>query len=415
MCNFLRHHTSIYYLVCASISVIGIIAPAYAAPKNTTTNSSEHAHTHDTQHSTHDDQSSTPKSKRSFIQRQIDQMLGRKQSAHESGFLLFPTLSYAPETRWDIGLNALYIYFAGDRITNRLSELNTYVFYTQEHQYGLWVDHTLYSDRNLWFLYGKARFQYFPVQYYGIGMKSTSHIKAIIESELFWIRERILRQVKDSFYVGLELDFRQVQNIKYSSQIKNKAVDIEQPFGIAGGTQLGVGLGVVYDNCYNAMNVRDGVLAEIGFLHYADALSTYPMNRAFFDGRFFYPMTAHQVLATQVLGDFTFGRIPYNQLPSLGGAMMMRGYYIGRYRDRRSLATQVEYRWLPFTSGTRWGGAVFAAMGTVFPQWTMERFVWAIGLGPRFLLFPQKDIFTRFDVAFTEEGPGFYFYIGESF
>jgi hypothetical protein len=33
----------------------------------------------------------------------------------------------------------------------------------------------------------------------------------------------------------------------------------------------------------------------------------------------------------------------------------------------------------------------------------------------RYLIFPEKDIFTRIDVALTREGPGFYFFIGEAF
>jgi hypothetical protein len=37
------------------------------------------------------------------------------------------------------------------------------------------------------------------------------------------------------------------------------------------------------------------------------------------------------------------------------------------------------------------------------------------GLGLRYLLFPNKDIFIRFDVAATQEGFGYYFYIGEAF
>jgi hypothetical protein len=362
--------------------------------------------------SSHSSVKTSPKH-RGFIRRQLDQLSGTKESAHESGLLLFPTISYAPETRWDIGLNALYVYYANENVKNRLSEINTFGFYTQEHQYGVWIDHTLYSDHNFWFFYGKARFQYFPIQYYGIGTQSSSDIKAIIESEIFWIRERILRQIKGSFYLGLELDFQSIHNVKYDPQNSHSQHPV--PFGIEGGTQLGLGLGVVYDNCHNAMNVRDGILAEVGFLHYSQNLNTYPMNQLFFDGRFFYPTTKNQVLATQFLGDFAFGKIPYNQLPSLGGAMMMRGYYVGRYRDRRSLASQIEYRWLPFTNNTRWGGAIFGSIASVFPQWEIKKAVWSAGFGPRFLLFPQKDIFTRFDIAFTAEGQGFYFYIGESF
>ena len=42
-----------------------------------------------------------------FIQKQLDQVLGTQASAHESGTLLFPTLSYAPETQWNFGLNGV--------------------------------------------------------------------------------------------------------------------------------------------------------------------------------------------------------------------------------------------------------------------------------------------------------------------
>ena len=350
---------------------------------------------------------------RGFIRRQLEQLIGTKESAHESSFLIFPTFAYAPETRWDFGINTVYVYFANDRIENRLSELNIYTFYTQEDQYGIWADHTLYSDLNEWFFYGKSRLQYFPMNYYGIGLKTTPNVKAVIDNNLLWIRERILKRVKGSHYWGLELDLRSTRNLVYRSQTGE--LDPQLPFGIEGGTQVGLGLGLVYDNCHNAMNVRDGVLAEIGFLHYSDFFSTYPMNTIVFDTRFFHSTTDTQVLAFQFQGELSFGKIPFNQLPVLGGPNIMRGYYIGRYRDKRAWATQVEYRFLPFIKGSRWGGALFAALGTVSPNWEIERVLWAIGLGPRFLLFPQKDIFTRFDFALTEEGTGMYVYIGEAF
>jgi hypothetical protein len=37
------------------------------------------------------------------------------------------------------------------------------------------------------------------------------------------------------------------------------------------------------------------------------------------------------------------------------------------------------------------------------------------GIGARYLVFKSKDIFVRFDLAFTREGNGYYFYIGEAF
>ena len=131
-------------------------------------------------------------------------------------------------------------------------------------------------------------------------------------------------------------------------------------------------------------------------------------------------MNTRDVLALQLLGQFNIGTTPFNQLAMLGGESMMRGYYSGRYRDQNQISMQAEYRFLPlplsFTK--RFGAALFAGTATVFNdhlEVKLKNFVWAAGGGLRFLLFPKKDIFTRFDVAFTEEGTGFYIFIGEAF
>lgn len=104
----------------------------------------------------------------------------------------------------------------------------------------------------------------------------------------------------------------------------------------------------------------------------------------------------------------------------MGGENLMRGYYTGRFRDKNQVATQVELRFLPLPLGftDRFGAAVFGGVGQVFPEirsFNMENFVWSAGVGLRFLLFPKKDIYTRFDLAFTQEGNGFYIFIGEAF
>ncbi len=127
----------------------------------------------------------------------------------------------------------------------------------------------------------------------------------------------------------------------------------------------------------------------------------------------------NDVFAAQLFGKFTlFGEAPFNQLALLGGENLMRGYYLGRYRDDNLLAAQVEYRMLPFSFSKRWGASFFLASGQVFSdenKLALNRFLPTAGTGLRFLLFPEKDIYTRLDFAFTQEGPGFYFFIGEAF
>ena len=41
-----------------------------------------------------------------------------------------------------------------------------------------WLDHTVYTDQNEWFIYGRARYQSFPLYYYGIGRDAPSRCKA---------------------------------------------------------------------------------------------------------------------------------------------------------------------------------------------------------------------------------------------
>ncbi len=82
----------------------------------------------------------------------------------------------------------------------------------------------------------------------------------------------------------------------------------------------------------------------------------------------------------------------------MGGETIMRGYYLGRYRDKNQLATQLEYRFLPLPLGfsKRIGAAIFAATGTVFENTnalTTKNLLYSGGAGARFLLFPKK-IFT---------------------
>jgi outer membrane protein assembly factor BamA len=164
------------------------------------------------------------------------------------------------------------------------------------------------------------------------------------------------------------------------------------------------------------LNVREGYLAELAFIHYGELFQqSFPMNTLFLDGRYFIPTTKNQVLALQVVGQFSSGEVPFNQLSLMGGETMMRGYYLGRYRDKNYVAAQAEYRFLPFGFSKRLGGSVFGAVGAVSESIPTDNYKWSAGAGLRYLLFPKKDIFTRIDVGMNPDGYGIYFYIGEAF
>ena len=327
----------------------------------------------------------------------------------------YPTLAFSPETNWEIGLSSLYIYSANRDLKNRLSEVKAFTFYTLEKQYGIWLDHALYSDQNKWFLVGKARFQSFPLLYYGIGVNTPKEHIARIDGNFTYFKERILREIIPNLYTGLELDIQILKKVSY----QNTTNFFVKPNGGNGSSNIGLGWGLIYNNIHNILNPRKGIFSEWGFLSYSSNLgSDYQLNTYLIDNRFYFPIKKNNVLAFQLQGQFSNGNSPFNLLSLMGGESLMRGYYLGRYRDNHMLASQIEYRILPFSFSKRWGASMFFAAGEVFSsldKFEIKNLLPTAGAGLRFLLFPEKDIYTRLDYAFTEEGSGVYFFIGEAF
>jgi hypothetical protein len=353
-----------------------------------------------------------------FITRYINKLVNDTTDITKPQLIVYPTLAYAPETSWEFGLSSLYVYYAQQDTTNRLSEINGFTFYTLEKQYGIWFDHALYAHQNKWSFIGRLRYQNFPLLYHGIGPETPPDFIARVDARQLNIRERVLKKISNNIFAGPEVDFQRLSSVDF---VPHGQINIAKPPGSEGSANLGFGGGIVYDRRHNVLNVRDGAFAELALLHYDKKWgSDFAFTTILSDNRIYKSVNKRDVLAAQIFGQFSINNPPFNQLSLLGGESLMRGYYFGRFRDRNQLATQVEYRMLPlpFSFTKRWGATVFGSTGTVFNEFddlSLRDFKWAGGAGLRFLLFPKKDIFTRLDFAFTNESRGIYIFIGEAF
>lgn len=342
---------------------------------------------------------------------------GMEDTSSGAHFIYYPTLAYTPETRWEFGVSTLTLFHARNNKKNRLSEINTFSFYTLEKQYGIWLDHAIYGNKDKYIFLGRARFQYFPLRYYGIGTGAPGSNEVIVSGLNFQLHERILRNITGNYFAGIAFDYHALHNVKL-----DKANESFRPAGYQGSSNKALGASIVYDNRKNVLNVRNGTFAEVSYFNYGKYIgSTYGFENIGIDVRYYRPgFHKKQVWAFQAVGQFNFGTIPFNQLALMGGESMMRGYYLGRYRDNNMLAAQGEYRFLPLPFSKRWGAAVFAGLGTVagrVPDFDATKLKVAGGAGLRYYIFPGKDVFVRLDFAFTEESavPGIYFFIGEAF
>ena len=165
-----------------------------------------------------------------LVLKAINTIFNDTTTSAEPKFITYPTLAYAPETRWEIGASGLLVYYANQDKANRLSEVSAFTFVTLERQYGLWLDHALYGDKSIWFFLGRVRLQQFPLLYYGLGPEVTGEELAQIDAGSISIRERMLRKVAGNLYLGLEIDFQRLSNVGFQ-QLTTEA--FESPSGLS--------------------------------------------------------------------------------------------------------------------------------------------------------------------------------------
>ena len=351
-----------------------------------------------------------------WIRRTIQKAITDTTAPGKPSFRIYPTLAYSPETSIEFGLSSLLLFQAKNDTLNRLSEVQAFSFVTLQGQYGLWLDNAIYGNHDNWFFLGRTRFQRFPLLYYGIGPETPGKDPALIDANYLLFRQRVLKKIVPNFFIGPEIDYQQLYNTSFE-QPEDHLYD--KPPGSDGTLNVGFGAALVFDNRHNVLNVRKGLFGEISFLKYHPGLgSEYRFHGINLDVRSYHPTNSRNVLAWQVYGNFYRGNIPFNQLALMGGEMIMRGYYSGRYRDKSMIAAQVEHRWLPFGFSKRFGAVAFAGAAVVAPkitEFTTRHIRTSGGVGLRYLLFPKKDIYLRLDVGFTEDGPGFYLFTGEAF
>ena len=145
-------------------------------------------------------------------------------------------------------------------------------------------------------------------------------------------------------------------------------------------------------------------------------LSDYTYGRLRADARMFRASAGHHVVAWQAQLVGIDGAAPFDQLPLVGGGEILRGYELGRYRDRWLAATQAEYRTPSFR---RVGAVAFAGAGLVAPSFralASQRVLPTYGVGLRALLNSRQRTTVRADFGRGRPGSsGLYLGLGQAF
>ena len=122
------------------------------------------------------------------------------------------------------------------------------------------------------------------------------------------------------------------------------------------------------------------------------------------------------VVAVQGSGCYATEGAPFYDLCLFGAKNVLRGYTVGKYLDRWTVAAQAEARW---RFANRWITTAFLGAGDVqsaYPRSAETEVLPAGGVGVQWIAAPQNMITVRVDYAWGKDGSrGAYVSIGQAF
>lgn len=325
-----------------------------------------------------------------------------------------PVISYAPETKLSLGVSVVYIYRTGNAdASSRPSTFGGLGIYTLNSQVLASVGGEHYWDEDRQKFTGGLFYQKFPNDFYGIGNDTDAGFSEGYTDEGASFSADYIREVIPRIRLGGGVSYggSSITGTEPGELLSGDLIP-----GSSGGQILGAGLSVSYDSRTNISYPRSAGFYRLSWRLYDKVLGgDFDLNKTTLDLRRYFNLGAKRVLAFRGLADFGAGDVPFQVMPALGGDTLMRGYFAGRFRERKLLAVQGEFRGYVWR---RFGGAVFGGLGQVAHetgQLGLDRFHYSYGFGLRFLLIEQEGINLRADFGFGSDQSGFYLGFGEAF
>ncbi|MFH1197055.1 MAG: BamA/TamA family outer membrane protein [bacterium] len=331
-----------------------------------------------------------------------------------SGWIALPYIYYTPETEFAFGAGGFYYFRETDSLINqRASRINLSVTYTTKKQFLVELVPFLYLDNEKYYLEMNLSGGKFPYNFYGIGNNTSSDDEESYTNIFYKAQLNFQKKFTSHYRTGIYIDY---MHSKLSEFTTGGVLEKETTTGSLGGTKLGAGIILSYDNRDNINYSSKGGFYDARIVVYDKIFgSDYNYILYKFDFRRFFSISENNVIAFQLFGNLISGEPSFENLSLLGGMYVMRGYYQGRFRDKNLLAAQTEYR-LPLI--WKVGLAGFLGVGEIagsLSGFSMNELKYSAGIGLRFLMDADEKLNLRVDYGFGYNSSALYFTVGEAF
>jgi len=326
---------------------------------------------------------------------------------NEITVLPVPAVGYTPETKTYVGAVTLFTfrnkYDSLTRTSNTKIEFNN----TWNKQVILESDWNWFSPKEVWFSRGLIHYSKYPDLYYGIGFDTPVSEEVNFENNRFIFDFDLFRNTGNNNFLGAGLNYSLYSNIEFFNE--NKVIHSEDK------SNFGLKAIYLHDSRNNILSPSKG--------YYFEFNNTFNFSQSFYfktlaDYRRYISLgknNAH-VFAGRFYQESIWGEPPFYDYAMVGGDEYVRGYYLGRFRDKNLSMIQFEYRAKLFW---RIGIATFGGFGAIYNTFSNiqnKSFKPNAGVGLRFLVDEKEKTNLRIDYAIGAKNQnGFYISFGESF
>lgn len=355
-----------------------------------------------------------------IIKKTINRFLSSENDSTRRGsFMVVPAAGYAQETGFEYGLASAYdFYLDKSDLSNRTSNILLTGTLTTKKQKNIKLVTDLWTKDNDYHIISELRYRDWPFNYYGLGSNTWKENEDKLEQKLIRAKLDVEKKLASKFYAGLNLTY---EHVKFTDVEQDGIFDQTTLTGKAGGQHLALGLSALYDSRDRTTYTTKGYYARIKYAYSPDfwGKENFTGSQLQADVRGFKPFNNKLAAAAQILYRGTYGKTtPFYMYEDLGGDMTMRGYYLGRYKDKNYATLQAELR---YRFMARFGITGFAATGSTFSNEHKARMITSFGGGLRYFYSLEHNSSLRFDYAVGEQRKGekrqtgFYLSISEAF
>ncbi|MFD1167060.1 BamA/TamA family outer membrane protein [Sphingobacterium daejeonense] len=355
-----------------------------------------------------------------FIKKLIKKFVSSEKDSSRSGsFVVLPAVGYAQETGFEYGIASTYnFYIDKENLDSRTSNVTLIGTLTTKKQKNIKLTSDIWTKNNDYHIISELRFRDWPFNFYGLGNDTWKADEDYLDQKLYRIKLDGEKRFAPNFYAGINLNY---ENFQFNDIESGGIFESPEVLGKDGGQYMALGVSALYDTRNNTTYTTNGFYGRAKYSYAPNFFGkdNFVGNQIEFDIRGFYPITKYLTVAAQGLFRGTYGKnVPFYVMRELGGDMTMRGYYLGRYKDKNYMTAQAElrYRFHP-----RIGINGFLGTGSTFSKQHDMRLIPSYGAGLRYFFSLEHNSSIRFDYAFGEQRPGekrqsgFYLSISEAF